>query len=49
MTIFPSWLQHDTDRVEDDVERITIAFDIIDESGYNIDVRDDMKSHWIEL
>ena len=49
MPIFPSWLQHDTDRVEDDVERITIAFDIIDESGYNIDVRDDMKSHWIEL
>ena len=49
MTIFPSWLKHDTDRVEDDVERITIAFDIFDESGYNIDVRDDMKSHWIEL
>ena len=49
MTIFPSWLKHDTDRVQDDVERITIAFDIIDESGYNIDVRDDMKSHWIEF
>ena len=49
MTIFPSWLKHDTDRVEDDVERITIAFDIFDESGYTIDVRDDMKSHWIEL
>ena len=49
MTIFPSWLKHDTDRVQDDVKRITIAFDIIDESGYNIDVRDDMKSHWIEL
>ena len=49
MTIFPSWLKHDTDRVQDDVERITIAFDIIDESGYNIDVRDDMKSHWVEL
>jgi len=49
MTIFPSWLKHDTDRVEDDVERITIAFDIVDESGYNVDVRNDMKSHWLEL
>ena len=49
MTIFPSWLKHDTDRVEDDVERITIAFDIMDVHGYNVDVKDDMKSHWVKL
>lgn len=49
MTIFPTWLKHGTDRHIDDVERITIAFDIMDDRGYNIDVKDDMKSHWVEL
>ena len=49
MTIFPTWLKHGTDRHLDDVERITIAFDIMDDRGYNIDVKDDMKSHWVEL
>ena len=42
-------IPHDTDRVEDDVERITIAFDIMDVHGYNVDVKDDMKSHWVKL
>ena len=49
MTIFPTWLKHGTDRHLDDVERITIAFDIMDDRGYNMDVKDDMKSHWVEL
>ena len=49
MTIFPTWLKHGTDRHLDDVERITIAFDIMDDRGYNMDVKDDMKPHWVEL
>ena len=29
MTIFPTWVPHDTDKHEGDSERITIAFDIV--------------------
>tara|TARA_A200000159_G_scaffold77333_1_gene71613 strand:+ start:4304 stop:4948 length:645 start_codon:yes stop_codon:yes gene_type:complete len=49
MTLFPTWLKHGTDRVKDDEERITIAFDIMDERGYTESVKEDMKPHWVKL
>ena len=35
ITLFPSWVSHGTDKVVDSQERITIAFDILTEDGYN--------------
>ena len=49
MTLFPTWLKHGTDRVMDSEERITVAFDIMDEQGYTVDVKEDMKPHWVKL
>ena len=48
MTLFPSWLNHYTDEVNTDL-RITIAFDIMEEESWNIDVIDDMKHHWEKI
>mgnify|MGYP001157040350 FL=1 len=49
ITLFPNYLPHGTDKVEDDDERITIAFDIYTEEGYTNSITDDMKSHWLKL
>jgi len=49
ITLFPNWIEHYTDRVNDDNLRITIAFDLINEVAYFEDIYDNMKYHWIEL
>ena len=49
ITLFPSWVSHGTDKVVDSQERITIAFDILTEDGYNKIVKDDMKEHWVKV
>jgi Putative 2OG-Fe(II) oxygenase len=49
LILFPSWIDHRTDRVEDDNERITIAFDLKTEIGFKEDIFDNMKHHWVEL
>jgi len=49
ITLFPSHIEHYTDQVKSDSERITIAFDLYTEQGWLEDVVDDMKSHWIKL
>jgi len=49
ITLFPNYLPHGTDKVEDDDERITIAFDIYTDEGYTNSITDDMKSHWMKL
>ena len=36
MTLFPSWLPHSTTKHMENVERITIAFDIVPENGINL-------------
>tara|TARA_Y100000996_G_scaffold336236_1_gene272799 strand:+ start:296 stop:943 length:648 start_codon:yes stop_codon:yes gene_type:complete len=48
ITLFPSWLKHYTDEVNTDL-RVTIAFDIIQEKSFNVDVIDDMKNHWEKI
>jgi hypothetical protein len=49
ITFFPSFLSHYTDVVIDDFERVTIAFDLYTEKGWQEDVIDSMKYHWVEL
>tara|TARA_B100000131_G_scaffold12235_1_gene12693 strand:- start:1750 stop:2397 length:648 start_codon:yes stop_codon:yes gene_type:complete len=49
ITLFPSWVKHGTDKVVDDQERITLAFDIYTEEGYINSIKDHMKSHWVKL
>jgi len=48
LTLFPNWLEHYTDEVNDDL-RITIAFDIINEESYKKDIFDNMKNHWEKI
>ena len=43
------WVKHGTDKVVDDQERITLAFDIYTEEGYINSIKDHMKSHWVKL
>jgi hypothetical protein len=51
ITLFPSWLEHGTSKVQDGV-RITVAFDLLTETGYQdlvkngIDFKDD---HWEKI
>ena len=49
LTLFPSYIGHYTDKVNDNEERVSIAFDIRDEKGFNIDIKDNMKDHWVKL
>ena len=49
ITLFPNWVKHGTDKVVDDQERITIAFDIYTEDGYDKSIDDKMKPHWLKL
>jgi hypothetical protein len=49
ITLFPSYIEHYTDIVENNQERITIAFDLYSEIGWKEDIIDDAKSHWIKL
>jgi hypothetical protein len=49
LTFFPSYITHYTDAVVSSKERITMAFDIYNEVGYNEDIFDDMKYRWYEL
>ena len=49
ITLFPNWIEHYTDKVNDNKLRITIAFDLINEITYIEDINNNMKHHWIEL
>ena len=49
ITLFPNWLSHYTDRVEENFNRITIAFDIRTEKSYIHNVVPKMKKHWIQI
>ena len=49
LTLFPSYIGHYTDKVNDNEERISIAFDVRDEKGFNIDIKNHMKDHWVKL
>lgn len=49
ITLFPNWLPHRTSIHRADIERITIAFDIIPAITYIEDIYDDRKDHWAEL
>ena len=48
ITLFPNWVEHFTDQVENEL-RITIAFDLMTEEGFNKDIKDDIKHHWIKI
>jgi hypothetical protein len=49
ITMFPSWVRHYTDSVKDDDIRITLAFDIMPEKSFYMDVCEEMRYHWVEL
>ena len=49
MTFFPAHTFHWTDRYENNSERITVAFDILSEEFYNIDIFDQYKKHWVKI
>jgi len=49
ITLFPSWVKHYTDKVKEKQERISIAFDLILEDSFEVDIIDDMKPHWEKL
>ena len=48
ITLFPSWVEHFTDKVLDDNERITIAFDLRNTDSMQ-DVYPHMKQHWSKI
>ena len=48
ITLFPSWVEHFTDEVLDNKERITIAFDLRDTNSMQ-DIYPDMKQHWSKI
>jgi hypothetical protein len=49
LTIFPSWLPHETDMVSDDQQRITVAMDFLTKQGYIHNVSLIQKHRWYEL
>ena len=49
ITLFPNWIEHYTDTHISNNERITIAFDIVDEKAYNLDIFNDKKYRWLQL
>ena len=49
MIFFPAHTFHWTDTYENNNERITIAFDILSEEFYNIDILDQFKYHWVKI
>ena len=48
ITLFPSWVEHFTDEVLDNKERITIAFDLRNTNSME-DIYPDMKQHWSRI
>lgn len=46
LTIFPSYISHDTTSVIDNKERITIAMDVYNQSGYDEDLYEHKKHRW---
>ena len=48
ITLFPSWVEHFTDEVLDNKERITIAFDLRNTNSMQ-DVYPHMKQHWSKI
>tara|TARA_R100001594_G_C3950156_1_gene242819 strand:- start:68 stop:652 length:585 start_codon:yes stop_codon:yes gene_type:complete len=49
ITFFPGYAEHWTDVYMGDSERITVAFDILSEEFYNIDIEDQFKYHWVKI
>jgi len=49
ITLFPSWVDHFTDKVESDQKRITIAFDIKTKKSYSENVKNILKPHWEKI
>jgi hypothetical protein len=49
ITIFPSWMEHYTDRYRGDSPRITIAFDLYTEEAFHAKIIPEKKSHWVLL
>ena len=48
ITLFPSWVEHFTDKVLKDEERITIAFDLRNSKSME-DVYPSMRKHWSKI
>lgn len=50
LTFFPSWIEHSTDKINDNQERVTVAMDFFSEVGYNQTIKDtETASHWTKL
>ena len=48
ITLFPSWVEHFTDEVLDNNERITIAFDLRNSQSIK-DIYPNMRKHWSKI
>ena len=49
ITLFPSWLKHYTVAPSNDIERITLGFDLVNIEGYEKGIKDERKHHWEKL
>jgi hypothetical protein len=49
ITIFPSWMEHYTDRYRGDQQRITIAFDLYTPDAFRAKIIPEKKPHWVLL
>ena len=49
LTLFPNYIEHYTDRHQGTELRITVAFDIITETVYELDIRPERKGHWLKF
>lgn len=49
ITMFPGWLEHYTEPVLNDIERVTIGFDLVNEIGFIEDIFDNKKFRWPEI
>lgn len=48
LTLFPNWIEHGTSNLKHDMERITIAFDLIYEDGFE-NIYPQEKHRWVSL
>ena len=49
ITIFPSWMEHYTDRYRGGQQRITIAFDLYAKDAFDAKIIPEKKPHWVLL
>ena len=49
MILFPSYVPHCTSKYEGDDCRISIAFDIYSEKGFELGINSNVRNHWKKI